>query len=44
VEKSFVVEQQENLLRMPHFSGDRFAAMERGNAIGLFRRFARRAD
>jgi len=44
VERSFVVEQQENLLRMPHFSGDRFAAMERGNAIGLFRRFARRAD
>ncbi len=44
VERSFVVEQQENLLRMPHFSGDRFAAMERHNAIGLFRRFARRAD
>jgi predicted TIM-barrel fold metal-dependent hydrolase len=44
VEKSFVVEQQENLLRMPHFSGDRFAAMERRNAAGLFRRFAGRAD
>jgi predicted TIM-barrel fold metal-dependent hydrolase len=43
VEKSFVVEQQENLLRMSHFSGDRFAAMERRNAIGLFRRFAGRA-
>jgi 6-methylsalicylate decarboxylase len=44
VEKSFVVEQQESLLRMPHFSGDRFAAMERRNAIGLFSRFAGRAD
>jgi hypothetical protein len=43
VEKSFVVEQQENLLRMSHFSGDRFAAMERRNAVGLFRRFARPA-
>jgi predicted TIM-barrel fold metal-dependent hydrolase len=43
VEKSFVVEQQENLLRMPHFPGDRFAAMERRNAIGLFGRFAGRA-
>jgi predicted TIM-barrel fold metal-dependent hydrolase len=43
VEKSFVVEQQENLLRMPHFAGDRFAAMERRNAIGLFKRFAGRA-
>ena len=40
VEKSFVVEQQENLLRMPHFSGDRFAEMERGNAARLFKRFA----
>jgi predicted TIM-barrel fold metal-dependent hydrolase len=43
VENSFVVEQQDNLLRMPHFSGERFAAMERGNAIGMFRRFARAA-
>jgi len=41
VENSFVLEQQDNLLRMPHFSGERFAAMERGNAIGMFRRFAR---
>jgi len=40
VEKSFVVEQQENLLRMPHFCGDRLAAMERRNAVGLFGRFA----
>jgi len=40
--RSFVVEQQENLLRMPHFSGTRFAAMERDNAIGLFARFRRR--
>jgi predicted TIM-barrel fold metal-dependent hydrolase len=39
VEKSFVVEQQENLLHMRHFSGDRFAAMERANATALFRRF-----
>jgi 6-methylsalicylate decarboxylase len=38
--RSFVVEQQENLLRMPHFSGNRFAAMERDNALGLFKRFA----
>jgi predicted TIM-barrel fold metal-dependent hydrolase len=43
VEKSFVVEQQENLLGMSHFAGDRFAAMERRNAIGLFQRFAGRA-
>ena len=26
-----------HLLRMPHFSGVRFAAMECDNAIGLFR-------
>ena len=39
VEKSFVVEQQENLLRIPHFAGTRFAAMERGNALRLLKRF-----
>jgi predicted TIM-barrel fold metal-dependent hydrolase len=38
--RSFVVEQQENLTRMPHFSGARFAAMERGNARAMFKRFA----
>jgi len=43
VERSFVVEQQENLLRMPHFSGARFAAMERENAALLFKRFQRAA-
>jgi 6-methylsalicylate decarboxylase len=40
VERSFVVEQNENLLRMPHFAGDRFSALERRNAQRLFRRFA----
>jgi predicted TIM-barrel fold metal-dependent hydrolase len=38
--RSFVVEQQENLKRMPHFSGARFAAMERDNARRMFKRFA----
>ncbi|HEY2136700.1 MAG TPA: amidohydrolase family protein, partial [Xanthobacteraceae bacterium] len=38
VEKSFVLEQQDNLLRMTHFSGERFAAMERENAIAQFGR------
>jgi predicted TIM-barrel fold metal-dependent hydrolase len=37
--RSFVVEQQENLTRMPHFSGTRFAAMERDNARRMFKRF-----
>jgi predicted TIM-barrel fold metal-dependent hydrolase len=37
--RSFVVERQENRLRMPHFPGARFAAIERDNAIGLFGRF-----
>jgi predicted TIM-barrel fold metal-dependent hydrolase len=40
VQRAFVVEQQQNLARMPHFAGARFAAMERGNAIGMFGRFA----
>jgi predicted TIM-barrel fold metal-dependent hydrolase len=40
VERSFVVEQSENLRTMPYFSGERFAAMERGNAARLFKRFA----
>jgi hypothetical protein len=40
--RAFVVEQQENLKRMPHFAGARFAAMERDNAIGLFGRFRRK--
>ena len=40
VERAFVVEQQDNLLRMPQFAGDRFAAMERGNAMTMFKRFA----
>jgi predicted TIM-barrel fold metal-dependent hydrolase len=39
VQKSLVVEQLENLIRMPHFAGDRFNALERDNAIRLFRRF-----
>jgi len=43
VERSFVVEQIENLRSMPYFAGDRFAMMERGNAAGLFPRFAKRA-
>lgn len=38
--RSFVVEQQANLARMPHFSGARFAAMERDNARLMFKRFA----
>jgi hypothetical protein len=37
-----VVEQIENLRTMPYFSGARFAAMERGNAVRLFKRFAGR--
>ena len=40
VERSFVVEQNENLQRMPQFAGERFAAMARGNAMRLFKRFA----
>jgi predicted TIM-barrel fold metal-dependent hydrolase len=40
VERSFVVEQTENLRTMPYFAGDRFAAMEHGNARRLFKRFA----
>jgi predicted TIM-barrel fold metal-dependent hydrolase len=42
VERSFVLEQNQNLRTMPYFAGDRFAAMERGNALGLFPRFAGR--
>ena len=44
VERSFVVEQNDNLQRMPHFAGERFAAMASGNAIRLFKRFAGRPD
>ncbi len=40
VERDFVVEQNEALLRMPHFAGDKFAALERSNAIRMFPRFA----
>ena len=40
MERSFVVEQNENLQRMPQFAGERFSAMARGNAVRLFRRFA----
>jgi 6-methylsalicylate decarboxylase len=40
VEKSFVVEQLDNLTRMPHFAGDRFAALARDNAMRLFKRFS----
>jgi 6-methylsalicylate decarboxylase len=40
VERAFVVAQNEALVRMPHFPGDKFAAMERGNAIAMFPRFA----
>jgi len=36
---AFAVEQQENLSRMLHFAGARFAAMERDNAMRLFKRF-----
>jgi hypothetical protein len=39
--RALVVEQQENLKRMPHLAGARFAAMERGNAMELFGRFRR---
>jgi predicted TIM-barrel fold metal-dependent hydrolase len=42
VEREFVLEQVENLRTMPYFAGDRFAAMERGNAAKLFPRFAGR--
>jgi hypothetical protein len=44
VERDFVVEQVGNLRTMPHFAGDRFAAMERGNAARLFPRFAGLGD
>ena len=40
VEREFVEEQTENLRAMRYFAGDRFAAMERGNATRLFKRFA----
>ncbi|MPZ55425.1 MAG: amidohydrolase family protein [Rhizobiales bacterium] len=40
VARDFVVEQIENLRTMPYFADDRFAAMERGNAARLFKRFA----
>jgi 6-methylsalicylate decarboxylase len=42
VEREFVTEQSENLRTMPYFSGDRFAKMERGNAVRMFKRFAQR--
>jgi 6-methylsalicylate decarboxylase len=40
VERAFVIEQNENLVRMPYFAGDKFAAMEHGNAGRLFPRFS----
>jgi hypothetical protein len=42
VERAFVEEQNENLRTMPYFAGERFARMERGNAVRLFPRFANR--
>ena len=41
VERAFVIEQSETLVAMPQFAGERFAAMERDNAILTFPRFAR---
>lgn len=41
VDRAFVIEQNDNLVRMPHFAGDSFAAMERGNARRMFPRFAK---
>lgn len=40
VEFDFVVEQNRDLVRMPHFAGDKFKAMERDNAQRMFPRFA----
>ena len=40
VERDFVVDQLDDLMAMPHFAGAAFAAMERGNAQMLFKRFA----
>jgi predicted TIM-barrel fold metal-dependent hydrolase len=42
VEREFVAEQTESLRSMPYFAGDRFAKMERENAVRLFPRFAGR--
>jgi predicted TIM-barrel fold metal-dependent hydrolase len=39
VERDFVTDQLDDLMTMPQFAGDAFAAMERGNARSLFRRF-----
>jgi 6-methylsalicylate decarboxylase len=44
VERDFVVDQLYNLMTMPHFAGDAFGAMERGNAGKLFKRFADESD
>jgi 6-methylsalicylate decarboxylase len=40
VERDFVVEQNENLARMPQFGGENFAALAHDNARRLFPRFA----
>jgi predicted TIM-barrel fold metal-dependent hydrolase len=40
VERAFVTEQNEALVSMPHFAGEKFAALERGNAMRMFPRFA----
>lgn len=40
VERDFVTAQIHNLQTMPYFAGGRFEAMERGNAVRLFKRFA----
>ena len=44
VERSFIDEQLGNLRQMPYFSGDRYEAMARGNAMNLFPRFARQTS
>jgi len=39
VERGFVIEQLEDLMRMPPFAAGAFTAMERHNAEALFKRF-----
>jgi predicted TIM-barrel fold metal-dependent hydrolase len=44
VERAFVDEQIGNLRQMPYFSGERYEAMARCNAMNLFPRFARQTS
>ena len=44
VERAFVEEQIGNLRQMPYFSGERYEAMARCNAMNLFPRFARQTS